>query len=136
MKTKKIPFNLERWQKGGFVRVETRGGDNVSQLTHFNVRWQDCLYGVLLCDGEDSVYSWDEDGHWLNRTGAGFDLCLIVEDMSQNDESSEPEEEYVWKYVVQRDATRKIEIYYYMSENERFVNGAILKKEKVKISEL
>lgn len=102
MKTKKIKFNLERWQSGDFVRVETRGGKEVKQLTYFHEIDGDYkLLGVL-------------DGGWASNHLDGsharggedeLDLFLIVKD---DDEKVGELFEDLWIYTL---AKRFIEQY-------------------------
>jgi hypothetical protein len=77
-KTKLIPFDLERWQKGD-CKVVTKSGKEVSELTYFISATKDTfpLLGVL----ENDVYSWAIDGTFsINKRHSEYDLMLEVED--------------------------------------------------------
>ena len=129
MKTKKIPFNLERWQKGDFVRVETKKGDVVEQLHLFDVDYRYRLYGVI----GDSIMRYTEDGLYCGVTvGHIYDISLIIEDTEQ----TEAEEEYVWKYVLRSKSEGYVYVNYFEEERNDFFLLEIIKKEKVKLSDL
>jgi hypothetical protein len=70
-----IPFDIERWRKGDYVRVQTRGGREVTQLTWFEVKHNFPLFGVLNW----TVESWKNNGHWTNSEMTNpIDLTLVV----------------------------------------------------------
>jgi hypothetical protein len=75
-KTKIIPFDLERWQKGDFKRVVDICGTEITQLTYFkDVNDKRKLRGVRL----SAIESWTTEGRWLGEPHA-WDLMLEVED--------------------------------------------------------
>jgi hypothetical protein len=77
-KTKLIPFDLERWQKGD-CKVLTKEGKEVSQLTYFGSGTKATypLVGVL----ENYVESWAIDGIFSTIDRSSFlNLMLEVED--------------------------------------------------------
>jgi hypothetical protein len=66
-----IPFDLERWKAGeGILRTETQGGDEVTNLTHFEGM---CLIGKV----NHSLGFWGESGK-CNHFRPNNDLTLIV----------------------------------------------------------
>jgi len=72
----KIPFDLARWQSGDFVKVVTRDGRDVEQLTHFKGLRHFQLRGVIV----DGLLSYDLKGCNVNEnTEAPADLHLIIE---------------------------------------------------------
>jgi hypothetical protein len=74
-KTKLIPFDLERWQKGNFKRVVDICGTEITQLTYFkDVNDKRQLRGVRL----SSIESWRSNGLWFDAPHA-WDLQLEVE---------------------------------------------------------
>ena len=78
-KTKLIPFDLERWQKGDFKRVVTKKGKEVSDLTYFKSATKNTypLVGVL----ENYLESWKIDGAFLDvERNSQSTLMLEVED--------------------------------------------------------
>jgi precorrin-2 methylase len=78
-KTKLIPFDLERWQKGDFKRVLTNSGKEVSYLTYFESATEDTfpLVGVL----ENEVESWTINGVFSTiQNSSLLNLMLEVED--------------------------------------------------------
>ncbi len=78
-KTKLIPFDLKRWQKGDFKKVLTKEGKEVSELTYFKSARKAIfsLFGTL----ENDVYSWAIDGTYsINKRHSEYDLMLEVED--------------------------------------------------------
>jgi len=78
-KTKLIPFDLEKWQKGDFKRVVTKEGKEVLDLTYFGSGTKATypLVGVL----ENYVESWAIDGVFstVDRSSL-LNLMLEVED--------------------------------------------------------
>lgn len=87
----KIPFNLERWQSGDFVKVVTRDGRDVEQLTHFKGLRHFQLRGVIV----DGLLSYDLKGCNVNEnTEAPADLHLIIE---------LPQPKEYWQNVYKRD---------------------------------
>jgi hypothetical protein len=76
-KTKLIPFDLERWQKGDFKRVVTKSGKEVSDLAYFkSIKYNHPLVGVL----ENEVESWAINGSFGHNQGfSELNLMLEVE---------------------------------------------------------
>ena len=75
-KTKLIPFDFERWQKGDFKRVVDVCGNEITQLTYFkDVTDKRQLRGVRL----SAIESWRSNGLWFDAPNA-LDLHLEVED--------------------------------------------------------
>lgn len=134
MKTKKIPFNLERWQKGDFVRVETHNGSDVFQLAYFDRVEGQKLVGIAL-DESSCVEAWCDNGAYSldGEFGSGLDLYLIVEDKEQE---AQVAEEYVWKYVLRSKSEGYVYVNYFEEERNDFFLLEIIKKEKVKLSDL
>jgi hypothetical protein len=78
-KTKIIPFDLGRWQKGDFKRVVTKSGKEVSELTYFKSATEATypLVGVL----ENYIEFWTIDGAFLNiQRNSQCILMLEVEE--------------------------------------------------------
>jgi hypothetical protein len=74
-KTKLIPFDLERWQKGDFKRVVDICGTEITQLTYFkDVNDIKQLRGVRL----SAIESWRSNGSWFDKPNP-LDLFLEVE---------------------------------------------------------
>jgi hypothetical protein len=70
-----IPFDIERWRKGEFVRVQTRDGREVKQLTEFeSVEFGERFSGVL----NSSLQKWYEHGAFLDARIDDRDLMLVV----------------------------------------------------------
>lgn len=134
MKTKKIRFDLERWQKGDFVRVETCEDLEVVQLTYFEDAKGQNLAGHLL-DEDDGVEKWCDNGAYDSdgEFGSILDLCLIVEDKEQE---AQVADEYVWKYVLRSKSEGYVYVNYFEEERNDFFLLEIIKKEKVKLSDL
>jgi hypothetical protein len=77
-KTKLIPFDLERWQKGD-CKVITKSGKEVSELTYFisATKVSNPLVGVL----ENHLNSWMINGSFgANKGNSELNLMLEVED--------------------------------------------------------
>jgi hypothetical protein len=70
-----IPFDIERWRSGEFVRVQTRDGREVKQLTEFeSVKFGERFSGVL----NSSLQKWYEYGAFLDARIDHRDLVLVV----------------------------------------------------------
>ena len=81
MKTKKILFDLQRWQDGDFVSVETESGLTVYGLTYFDRKFGQKLFGLVEDCGIIKLSFWDDGTHTLSGVrGSRYDLYLIVED--------------------------------------------------------
>jgi hypothetical protein len=71
-----IPFDVERWRKGEFVRVQTRDGREVEQLKEFK-----CVGTplVALIEGLHTIIGYGIDGsHADDYTRRPEDLMLVV----------------------------------------------------------
>ena len=69
-----IPFDIERWRSGDFVRVQTREGDEVTQLV-----WLDCtaiypFVGVSYGNKRE----WMTNGRFLEHQEDPRDLILVI----------------------------------------------------------
>jgi hypothetical protein len=70
-----IPFDIERWRSGEFVRVQTRDGREVKQLTEFeSVKFGERFSGVFNL----SLKQWYEHGAFLDARIDDRDLMLVV----------------------------------------------------------
>jgi hypothetical protein len=70
-----IPFDAERWRSGDFVRVQTRDGREVKQLTEFeSVKFGERFSGVFNL----SLKQWYEHGAFLDARIDDRDLMLVV----------------------------------------------------------
>jgi hypothetical protein len=71
-----ISFDIERWRRGDFIRVQTRDGIEVMQLTGFECCDSFPLRGVY--DG--ALGSWKKDGAYglAERNKSRHDLMLVV----------------------------------------------------------
>ena len=58
-----IKFDYDRWKKGDYLRVVTRDGREVKQLTEFECRGDYSIYGSL----ENEVNCWFKDGRWSRQ---------------------------------------------------------------------
>lgn len=94
MKTKKIEFDLKRWQSGDFVGVETRDGEEVSQLVCFNGVKDD----LKICGVKNgTVCGYQIDGSYYGGIHDERDLMLIVKD---DDEKVLELVEDLWIYTL------------------------------------
>jgi hypothetical protein len=71
-----IPFDIERWRSGNYVRVQTRGGELVKQLVAFEIE-DGCprLFGVV----GKYVFNWLSSGRHINEDiEMADDLTLVI----------------------------------------------------------
>jgi len=71
-----IPFDIERWRSGDFVRVQTRDGRMVEQLKGY-----DCIMTPLvgIIKGHAGVSCWHENGCYSNiGEERSHDIMLVV----------------------------------------------------------
>jgi hypothetical protein len=71
-----IPFDVERWRKGEFVRVQTRDGREVEQLKEY-----DCILTPLvgIIKSHAGVSCWGYNGKYANLSEEhSHDLMLVV----------------------------------------------------------
>lgn len=71
-----IPFDIERWRSGDFVRVQTRDGREVEELKEFK-----CVGTplVALIEGQHGVVTYGIDGgFFIDDTERPEDLMLVV----------------------------------------------------------
>jgi hypothetical protein len=71
-----IPFDIDRWRKGDYVRVQTRDGRHISEIVLLNSINRP-LVGVIKGDG--SPVSWHVSGHiYSSCEDRHEDLTLVV----------------------------------------------------------
>lgn len=85
-----IPFDIDRWKDGDFLRVVTRDGREVTQLVEFKV-YSDTgnIYGVV----GKIVRNWLIDGIWNKGTLSALDLHLEI---------AKPKPKQVTTYICER----------------------------------
>ena len=72
----KIPFDLERWQSGDFVKVVTRDNRDVEQLTHFSsIEFKVNLASVI----SNSIHLHYKNGKFYGGVTDRRDLHLLIE---------------------------------------------------------